>query len=151
MELKNKLTVNTINANDTVVLTLESGALARIKKSDLANALADVMRTASNDQDGLLSKSLYNAIRYHSTNILDGTMAHANQRNGRPCLTVAFDKYYYGRYIIYVYWSNSINTNHRAIALAQSDGVELGVSNSLGTVTINGIPEADVIQYSFWF
>ncbi|MCD8030027.1 MAG: hypothetical protein LUF85_04150 [Bacteroides sp.] len=47
--------VSTAGDNDHIVMNTSEGSTVQIKKADLANAMADVMRVASNKKNGLMS------------------------------------------------------------------------------------------------
>jgi len=143
--------VATAESNDYIVMNASDGKTVQIRRDDLATIMADIMRTATAEKNGLLSLSLFNKIKNHATNHSDGNGANLNQPNGRPCLVVAYDNRYFGRYLIYVYWSNAQRTSHSAIVLAKSDGMSIKASNNVGTVAIDEVPAENVEQYSLYF
>jgi len=63
--------VTTVGDNDYIVINASDGKTVQIKKVDLANALADVMRTVDTNKKGLLSPSMYQYICKYADDITD--------------------------------------------------------------------------------
>lgn len=67
--------VTTAGDNDYIVMNTVDGKNVQIKKTDLANALADVMRTATTEINGLMSSTdKLNTTSWYSNSPMGGSM-----------------------------------------------------------------------------